>query len=456
DVSNLQPNTTYHFALFEYNGYNGKVFLRPGATGSQTTASAPTVAASNFTVSNLDGDRFYMYFTAGDGARRLIVAREGSPVTAVPADGTSYSGNTTFGSGEEISSGEYVVYSGTSTGTWLYGLDPSTTYHFAVYEYNGTDTSTFYLTDTLLVASQATLGAPAIQSSNAFLSSRSNNSLNISWTKSDGANRILIARKDGPVNVEPEDLTSYSSSAYYGSREIGTTGNYVLYSSSGNNVNVRSLEPGTNYYFSLFEYNGNNARLYLRPGYAFALETFGDRPTVQVSNAQFSNVDYTSFDVHFTRGDGTRRLVLAREGSPVIGGPVDFTSYSANSVFGTGDEIGSGNFVVYNDIGENFSLTGLESGKTYYFAFFEYTVSDLGELYLSPSYTTSKTTLADVDVSLSGIISPTSNCNLGESETVTIEISNLNSVAVDSLAVAYILDGSEPVVEILNAQSFSG
>ena len=115
------------------------------------------------------------------------------------------------------------------------------------------------------------------------------------------------------MNAEPVDLTNYSAwsngygQSYY---EIGE-GNYVVYAGSGTSVNVSNLQPGTNYHFSLFEYNGSNGKLYLRPAYSFEAETYGERPTVQVSNARFQQVGATSMNVKFNRGSGSARLVIA-------------------------------------------------------------------------------------------------------------------------------------------------
>ncbi len=394
-IYNLDPNVTYNFALFEYNGSSGKVYKRPGAIGNQLTNSYPTTASSNAYFTHVDGDRFIPRWTSGDGEKRIVIAKKGSAVTSIPVDGATYSADPTFGAGQPLNEGEFVVYNGTGTSHWLYGLEPSTTYHIAIFEYNESGDKTYYLIDPYLSNSQSTLSAPSVQSSNAFLSSRSTTSLNVSWTKGNGSYRILIGRKDGPVNIEPEDLKSYNAYSSYGyyNTEIGASGNFALYSSSGNNVNITNLEAGTNYHFALFEYNGSNGKLYQRPGYAFALETFGERPTAQVSNAQFSNITFSSFDVSMTAGNGSRRLVLAREGGPVSSGLEDFTNYTASSTFGQGTEIGSGNYVVYNDFGENFSLTGLDPGKNYHFAFYEYSMSADGELYMAPSYTASQTTL---------------------------------------------------------------
>jgi subtilase family serine protease len=345
-----------------------------------------------------------------------------------------------------------VIYNGTGSASWLYGLEPGTTYHFAVFEYNGTGSEIFYLTNPYLSGTGSTLSNPTVQSGNAFISSRSNSSINISWTKGDGANRLLIGRKDGPVNVEPQDLTNYSVSSTFGTREIGT-GNFLLYGGTGTNINITNLEAGTNYHFALFEYNGSNAKLYLRPGYQFALETFGERPTLQVSNATYSNVDFTSFNVAFTPGNGSRRLVLARAGSPVNAGPSDFFSYAANHMFGHGDQIGNGNYVVYNDFGDNFQLSGLTPGVTYYFAYFEYSMSQQGELYLSPAYTSTQATKQPFDLNLTAITSPASACELTAGESITIEVTNESTTPVTSFIAGYSINGSTPVNEVVSGEN---
>ncbi|MEL0457547.1 CARDB domain-containing protein [Flavobacteriaceae bacterium SZ-1-7] len=297
------------------------------------------------------------------------------------------------------------------------------------------------------------MGTPTVQSSNAFISSRSTSSINISWTKGNGSNRLLIGRQDGPVSVEPEDLSNYNANSggfYNGFYEINGSGNYVLYAGTGTNVNITNLQSAQNYHFALFEFNGSNAKLYLRPGYKFALETFGDRPTVQVSNAQFANIDLNSFDVSFTPGDGTRRLVIAREGSAVNTAPADFTTYNASATFGNGDELGSGNFVVFNDFGDNFTLSGLNPSTIYYFSFYEYAINENGELYLAPGYTAQQNTTFNYDVGISAITSPDSSCDLNSSESITVEITNYGDPTINSLDVAYSINGGAAIIETVN------
>ncbi len=416
DINSLDPNTTYHFALFEYNGNSGKVYLTststsnpiPGATASQVTDAytAPTVNANNMTFSSVDGNRLNYKMYSGDignGEKRLVIAKVGSPVTAVPTDGIEYTGDNYFGNGDEIAPDEFVLYSGSSTGThYLYDLQPHTTYYFKVFEFNSSGTETIYLTttdtngDPVFETNQATVTFPTVQTGNVFVNSKTTTSFNINWTNGNGARRILVARENEPVNAEPQDLTSYSSSSGgfgNGNYEIGT-GNYVLYDGSGTSDNVTNLQPGTNYHFALFEYNGSSGKVYLRPGYTFEAETFGATPTTQVSNVNFAEIGATSMQVNFTRGNGSSRLVIAKKGAPVDVQPSDNTTYLADTNFGAGQEIGANNFVVYNGTDEEFILSNLEETSNYHFAFFEYAISQNNELYLIPGETASQATPA--------------------------------------------------------------
>ncbi len=102
------------------------------------SCSAPSTQAHTFTSSNIQTTQMDIGWMRGNGDNVLVVARAGSAVNADPVSGTSYAANAAFGSGDQIGSGNYVVYNGTGTGLTVTGLTHSTTYHFAVYEYNNT------------------------------------------------------------------------------------------------------------------------------------------------------------------------------------------------------------------------------------------------------------------------------------------------------------------------------
>jgi len=411
-ITNLEPNTTYHFALFEYNGNKGKVYLTStsstnptvGATANQITEAYPTRNANALNFGIIDGNRL-SYFSnnsqKGNGEKRIVIVKAGSPVTSVPVDGVSYTASSTFGDGDTLAPDEFVIYNGSGNfNRTLLNLQPFTTYYFKVFEYNGSGTETFYLTtndsngDPVLEATQATIPYPTIQTSSVFINSKTTTSFNVNWTNGDGSNRILIARANEAVDVEPQDLVNYSGlSGGYGNvaYEIGS-GNYVVYTGNSSSNNVFNLQPGTNYHFALFEYNGNYGKAYLRPGYTFEAETYGVTPTTQVSNIQFDAIGASSMLVKFTEGNGSSRLVIAKEGAPVDIAPIDTITYLADGAFGQGEEIGTNNYVVYNGSNNEFQLLNLNLSTNYHFAFFEYAIDQNGELYLVPGSTASQVT----------------------------------------------------------------
>jgi len=134
-----------------------KVYYRAFATNSvgtsygselsfTTLATQPTVAANTITQSSISQTGMTVGWTNGNGARRIVVAKSGSSVSVDPADGNGYTPNAAFGSGTDLGSGNFIVYSGTGTSVNLTGLTAGTTYHFKVIEFNGTSgTANYFL-----------------------------------------------------------------------------------------------------------------------------------------------------------------------------------------------------------------------------------------------------------------------------------------------------------------------
>jgi endonuclease G len=173
-------------------------------------AAEPTVQASNVAFSSVGATSLTVSWTNGNGASRLVLAKQGSPVDAAPADGTAYTASATFGAGSELSptnapvsrtvapgrrtspvavslrgvtttttassalsasasktgalaaaagGGNFVVFAGTGNSVNVTGLQPSTTYYFAVFEFNGFGAGTNYLTTNPATGSQMTAAA---------------------------------------------------------------------------------------------------------------------------------------------------------------------------------------------------------------------------------------------------------------------------------------------------------
>src|SRR5689334_10415288 len=117
------------------------------------SAAGPTVPSSNiqFPVANIDGDRFTVSFSKGNGAFRIIVVKQGSAVSSLPVNGTDYTANAAFGTANTVfaASDGYVVYKGSTAGATysmtVTNLLPNTTYHVSIFEFNGSGAATEYL-----------------------------------------------------------------------------------------------------------------------------------------------------------------------------------------------------------------------------------------------------------------------------------------------------------------------
>jgi hypothetical protein len=85
----------------------------------------------------------------GNGTSRIVVANETidtplnspSDFSAYPLDGTDYTANPQFGSGDNLGDDSFVVYNGTGTSVDISGLDPGKEYAIRVYEYNQNTTT---------------------------------------------------------------------------------------------------------------------------------------------------------------------------------------------------------------------------------------------------------------------------------------------------------------------------
>jgi hypothetical protein len=406
NITGLQPNTTYHVAVFEYNGSGTPVYLVAGAaTANFTTPARPTTAASGMFFNIPDGGSFRVNWVNGNGTRRIVIARAGSPVDAVPADGVDYAENLNFNLGQEVLPGQRVIYDNTSNFVDLVGLTPATTYHFRVYEYSGTGANIGYLTASFASGSQATLSAPTTQASNLSFSNISPNSVTLTWTNGNGNRRVILAKAGSPVDFDPVDLTNYGPSQSFGSGTQLGTGNYCVFNqTTGNSVVVTNLTPGLTYYFSIFEANGDNRPVFLRPGLTGNVTT-STRPTIPASGTFFNIIDGGDMRFNWVNGNGSRRIVIARAGSAVDAIPVDGVDYAANVNFNLAPEISPGQRIVYDNTNSFADVAGLLPSTTYHFRVYEYSGTGATIQYLTSSFASaSQATLSPPTTQASNVI----------------------------------------------------
>jgi len=235
------------------------LFANPG----NPVETAPTSPATNLSFNNIDGNRLNIQWQNGNGARRIVIARKSSPVTAVPHNAVEYNANASFGKGSEIANGEFVVYNGNANNVTLTGLTADSNYHFAVLEYNGTGTSTVYI-EKALTGNITTAVAPSFPPVGISITDITEHSMTLTWSDDllKGSGHLVLIKADRPVNGKPSDLSVYTASnKLWSGSEIGN-GNYVIYQGTGNTVTVENLEPNTVYHFALFEYNGEDGKVF--------------------------------------------------------------------------------------------------------------------------------------------------------------------------------------------------
>ncbi len=128
-------------------------------------------------------------------------------------------------------------------------------------------------------------------------------------------------------------------------------------------------------------------------------------PTNQATSVTPSNTTTTSTQISWTNGNGLSRLVVALPTFSIAVPPSNYTTYTANTVFGSGSQIavGSNNYVVYDGTGSTVTITGLSISTQYSFYVYEYNGTATAKTYLIPGASTYTTTLPVKLVSFTGI-----------------------------------------------------
>ncbi|GEM_PF-4268213 len=178
----------------------------------------------------------------------------------------------------------------------------------------------------------------------------------------DGANTVTANGNSNASIYAPDPFDQGSSYSHWGESFNGSDDDLMTFSITNGDAN-HLIGPVTRAFFRDMGWQLNQVTA----------------PTTDASNIMFGNIAETTLDVSWTSGNGTGRIVIAREGQASAAGdvPVDGTDYTANAdITGNGAVLGQSK-VVYNGTGSSFQLSGLTSGTTYHISIFEYnTVSN--------------------------------------------------------------------------------
>ena len=376
-ASSLTANTVYHYDVIAFNGsgiitnYNTTSRLEGSRTTLQTepTLQPTALAFSNVTISSMD-----LAFTAASGVDGYVVLRRlGAAPTGVPLDGSVYAVNNTIGDGT-------VVFVGPGTSFSQSGLTANTTYHYAVFTYNGASAATNYLTTSPLTGSRSTLASEPTQQAGAVLSqSATTNSISISGGSITATGYIILMRAGTSPTDVPVDGTGYTVGNMIGSSTV------VHASPSGDgrfSFIVSGLTAATAYHFDVFAFNGTTNTYNYFTAFPFEVSqtTLAIEPTAQPTTLVFSNVTISSMDLTFTAASGSPDgyLVLRRSGSSPTGIPIDGSFYAVSNTIGDGT-------VVFVGAGTSFSQSSLTANTTYHYDVFSYKGAGAATNYLATS-----------------------------------------------------------------------
>ena len=96
-------------------------------------------------------------------------------------------------------------------------------------------------------------------------------SLTLSWTS--GGGQAFVVAREGSTSIKPQFGQAYTANATFGAGDPVGTGNFLVYSGSGNTVAITGLTGGTTYEFDMYSFNTSIGGCYSVQNYQFASTT---------------------------------------------------------------------------------------------------------------------------------------------------------------------------------------
>ncbi|MCX6209769.1 MAG: hypothetical protein NTZ59_09825 [Bacteroidetes bacterium] len=304
-------------------------------------ANEPSSQVSNASVTSTTGTTATLTWTPVSGTNSIVIIKQGSAVTAAPVDGITYAdASSVYTSGTNLGSGNYVAYIGTAGTATITGLTIGTTYHFAVYSFNGANGTENYLTTSPATAN-GTTSIPTYYYMGGNSTTNTFATANM-WATSVGGNPLAAFT---PSN---NDVLIFDGT---------NLGNGSTFPSGGDSATLVWINSNTTAAKIILQ---NNARVRLESG--------GTRTTT-IGNSGFAAntivLDVPTGCKLYTSGNGTTINLAANSSANIsgyvqLGNTVNNTSLIPNAT-GSTISINSGAYVEINGSSSSVSTFGTSS-----------------------------------------------------------------------------------------------
>lgn len=328
-----------------YSAYDGEFYAEPQA-------------ASGVTIDTVTSTSFRVTWNAGTGSSGTVVmVKAGTAVDALPSDGSNYTANASFGAGEQVGAGSYVVYANSGSQVTVTNLIPGTTYHVAVFAYAGSSSLINYQTNGVAgsVANSRTLYlVPTLGTPSAPFAGITSDSATLNATVLTDGNGAVLQWGTLWATTPTPRINALT--------HTGTTNAPFDIS------DARSAEftPGMRYYYCGWASNldwvaySADGQFYTEPLALSGLALTSAATSIEVA-----------WVTNGTAAQGA--VVLLRLGAAISDEPADGTNYDgvANANYFAAGDLGNSK-VVFSGAGTNVTITSLPAGQTYYIKVFPY------------------------------------------------------------------------------------
>lgn len=303
----------------------------------------------------------------------IVFAKAGSSInsTTPTSNISTYTADANFGgsgTAYQHDAAAKCVYKGTGTSVNLTGLAAGTTYHFLLFNANGTNYSTPYtFNGTTLTTPLNTTGLGTTPAATSIM---------FTWTNPFCFDEVMVVAKTSTITAAPSgDGTSYTANNDF--TGVGTafdgTGK-VVYRGTGTSVNVIGLNTSTTYFLKIFTRKGTTWSAGTEVS-DITICTPVDVTAIKISDANTtSNLfwsDPACFDeVMIVAKQGTASIAATISVAPTGNG----SAYTANPSYIGGGTAFDGGKVVFksatNPGAGGFQTTNLTTGLIYTFKIF--------------------------------------------------------------------------------------